>query len=137
MFIPTVCIKVWVTGETAFNSKQNINFCHVPADLGTILYTTPIIDLQVIIVTVIVELQVEGVKGQPDQVARGYVDVPGTVDTMRVAGGVAGASDGACGTGQGLTTAWSRRKGTTCRPALEKVSLPKVLVLPSPSKAES
>lgn len=68
---------------------------HVPANLASCLHSAVVVHLQVIKVTVHVVLQVEGVEGQPDQVAWGNADVPGTVGAMGVAAGVTGACDGA------------------------------------------
>ena len=48
-------------------------------------------------------LQVEGVEGQPDQVACRHIDVPGAVGTVGVAGRVAWAGDGARRIRQGVT----------------------------------
>lgn len=68
---------------------------HIPANLGAGLHGAIVIDLHIVIGTVTVVLQVEGVKRQPNQVARGDGDVPGAVGTVGVVGRVAGACDGA------------------------------------------
>lgn len=68
---------------------------NVPANLRSSLHSAIVVYLQVIKVTVKVVLQVEGVKRQPNQVTWGNTDVPGTVGTVGVVGGVARASDDA------------------------------------------
>ena len=92
---------------------SRIYIYNLPSDLCSGLHCAIIVHLHVIIVTVDVVLQVEGVKGQSNQVAGGNTDVPGAFGSMGVVVGVAGAGEGARRSGQGITTAWDGRKRTT------------------------
>lgn len=67
----------------------------IPADLVAGGYRAIVIHLQVVKVTVGVVLQVEGVKRQPDQIARSNTDVPSAICAMGVGGRVSRASDDA------------------------------------------
>lgn len=85
---------------------------HVPANLGSGLHSAVVVHLQVIKVTVHMVLQVKGFKRQPNQVAWGNTDVPGTAGPMGVVGGVARACDSARRNGQGIPTTWCQKNRT-------------------------
>lgn len=68
---------------------------HVPANLSSSLHSPIVVHLNIIKVTANVIFQIEGVKRQPHQVAWSNTDVPCTVGTMGVIGGMARACDGA------------------------------------------
>lgn len=78
-----------------------------PSDFGPSLDCAIVVDLHIVIVAVGVVFQVEGFKGQSDNVSWRDADEPGTVSTVGVVVGVAWAHDGPCGTGQCSTTAYT------------------------------
>lgn len=65
-----------------------------PAQSAPSLHRPVVVHFHVVKVTVSVVLQVEGVKQQPNQVPWRDEDVPGTVGTVGVDGGVARTGDG-------------------------------------------
>lgn len=64
-----------------------------PAKLGPSLHCAVVINFHVVKVTVSVVLQVEGLKHQLNQVPWRDADVPGTVGTVGVDGGMARTGD--------------------------------------------
>lgn len=77
----------------------------LPANLVPSLHRAVVVHFNVIKITAGMVLQVEGVKGQPHEVARGDVDIPSAVCTMGVVGRMGRGGDGARGRAQGRPTA--------------------------------
>lgn len=76
-----------------------------PAKFASSLHSPIVIKFNIIKITVSVVLQVEGFKDQLNQVSWTDSDIPGTVGTMGVDGGMARTCDCARGAGQSITTA--------------------------------
>lgn len=72
-----------------------VSVCDLPTNLVPRLHRPIVVHFNVIKITAGMVLQVEGVKGQPHEVARGDVDIPSAVCTMWVVGRMGRGGDGA------------------------------------------